>query len=77
MHNLFIEGMGIMERVKVGIVGCGNISGIYLTNLMGMFKRTVDLVAVCDIIQERADEAKQKYGVRKAYYTDEDIMADP
>ncbi|MCL2748341.1 MAG: Gfo/Idh/MocA family oxidoreductase [Oscillospiraceae bacterium] len=66
-----------MNRVKVGIVGCGNISGIYLTNLTGMFKGVVDLVAVCDIIPERADAAKEKYNILKAYYTDEDIMADP
>jgi len=66
-----------MRRVKVGIVGCGNISGIYLTNLTGVFADTVDLVAVCDLIAARADTAKAQYGVKKAYYTDEDIMADP
>lgn len=65
-----------MNRVKVGIVGCGNISGIYLTNLTGMFKDIVDVVAVCDLIPERADFAKEKYGIPKAYYTDEEIMAD-
>ncbi|MDL2206536.1 Gfo/Idh/MocA family oxidoreductase [Eubacteriales bacterium OttesenSCG-928-N13] len=65
-----------MKRVKVGLVGCGNISGIYLTNLTNMFKDTVELVAVCDIIKERADQAKEEYGIPKAYYTDADIMAD-
>lgn len=65
-----------MRRVKVGIVGCGNISGIYLTNLTSVFKDTIDLVAVCDLIKERADGAKEKYGIEKAYYTDEAIMAD-
>jgi predicted dehydrogenase len=66
-----------MRRVKVGIVGCGNISGIYLKNLTTIFRDIVDLVAVCDLIPERADGAKEKYGLAKAYYTDEAIMADP
>lgn len=65
-----------MRRVKVGIVGCGNISGIYLTNLTTVFNDVVELVAVCDLIKDRADAAKEKYGVPKAYYTDEAIMAD-
>lgn len=65
-----------MERVKVGIVGCGCISGIYLTNLTGMFRDAVEVAAVCDLIRERADEAADKYGVEKVYYTDEEIMAD-
>ncbi len=65
-----------MDKVKIGIVGCGCISGIYLTNFTNMFKEIVDLVAVCDIIPERADEAKEKYNIPKAYYTDEEIMAD-
>ncbi len=66
-----------MKRVKLGLVGCGNISGIYLTNLTGMFKDTVELVAVCDILKERADAAKETYNIPKVYYTDADIMADP
>ena len=65
-----------MKPVKVGIVGCGSISGIYLQNLTGMFKRVIDLVAVCDIIPERAYAAKEKYNIPKAYITDEEIMAD-
>ncbi|NLG24879.1 MAG: Gfo/Idh/MocA family oxidoreductase [Clostridiales bacterium] len=65
-----------MKPVKVGIVGCGCISGIYLTNLTGMFRRTVEVVAVCDLIPERAFEAQAKYGIPRAYVTDEEIMAD-
>ncbi|MCR5783178.1 MAG: Gfo/Idh/MocA family oxidoreductase [Clostridia bacterium] len=65
-----------MKKVNVGIVGCGNISGIYLTNLTGMFSKVVNVVAVCDIIPERALEAQKKYGIPKAYFTDGEIMAD-
>ncbi len=65
-----------MKKINVGVVGCGNISGIYLTNLTGMFADTVNVTAVCDLIPERALEAQKKYGIPKAYFTDEEIMAD-
>ena len=66
-----------MKKVNVGVVGCGNISAIYLTNLTGMFSGVVNVVAVCDLIPERALEAQKKYNIPKAYFTDEEIMADP
>lgn len=66
-----------MKRVNVGVVGCGNISAIYLTNLTGMFSGVVNVVAICDLIPERALEAQKKYNIPKAYFTDEEIMADP
>ena len=48
-----------MERVKIGIVGCGCISGIYLQNFHGMYKDLVEVVAVCDLIPERAQKGVQ------------------
>ncbi len=65
-----------MKKVNVGVVGCGCISGIYLTNLTGAFADKVNVTAVCDLIPERALEAQKKYNVPKAYFTDEEIMAD-
>lgn len=65
-----------MKKVNVGIVGCGNISGIYLTNLTGCFSDIVNVVAVCDLIPDKALEAQKKYGIPKAYFTDKEIMAD-
>ena len=34
-----------METVKIGMVGVGDISGIYLHNITGLF-REIELVAV-------------------------------
>ncbi len=65
-----------MRRINVGIVGCGNISGIYLTNLTGVFADRVNVVAVCDLIPEKALAAQKKYNIPKVYFTDEEIMAD-
>ena len=66
-----------MDRVRVAVIGCGNISGIYLKNLTTRFADTVEVAAVCDIIPERALAAKEKFGIPKAVFTDEEVMADP
>ncbi len=52
-----------MERIRIGIIGCGNISGIYLKNLTTRFNRTVEVYAVADLIQEREDYAAETYGI--------------
>ena len=43
-----------MNRVKVAMIGVGNISGIYLKNITQTF-RELELVGVCDLIRERAE----------------------
>ncbi|WP_274649175.1 Gfo/Idh/MocA family protein [Paenibacillus humicola] len=63
-----------MDRVKVGIVGCGNISRIYFTNLKNYPE--VELVAAADIDLERAKQRAEEFGLPKAY-TVEELMADP
>ena len=51
-------GKGILN---VGIVGCGNISAIYLTNL-GKSK-AVRVTAVADLVRAKAEEQAKKYSV--------------
>jgi predicted dehydrogenase len=63
-----------MKPVKVGLVGSGFISGIYLENSK-VFKG-FDVVACSDLIIERAEARAEEYGVPKACSTEE-IMADP
>jgi len=59
-----------MEKIKVGIIGCGGIAnGKHLPAMKrnGNF----EIVAFCDIVRERAEEAKAKYGTADArVYTD-------
>ena len=62
--------------LNVGMVGVGCISGIYLENFANTFKN-VKLIAVCDLIRERAEAAKEKYNVPKIYDTMEELFADP
>ena len=65
-----------MKTVKIAMIGVGNISGIYLKNLTGLFKE-VELIGVCDLVRKRAEDAQQQYGIRKLYETMHDAFADP
>ena len=42
-----------MNQINVAIVGCGNISSIYLENLTTRF-RNVNVYCVCDLAEEKA-----------------------
>lgn len=54
------------SRFKVGIVGCGNIFLMHAQSLINT--PDVELAAVCDIKQSRAQSAAKKYRCR--YYSD-------
>lgn len=62
--------------MKIGMVGVGCISGIYLKNFAETFHE-VELVAVCDLIRERAENAQKKYNVPKIYDTMYELFDDP
>jgi predicted dehydrogenase len=51
-------------KVNVGIIGCGNISSIYLE--VGQTFDILRIVAVADIIPERAQTQAEKYRIPKA-----------
>lgn len=44
-----------MRKIRIGFVGVGAISGIYLENITNMFK-DIEIIGVCDLIRERAGE---------------------
>ncbi len=60
---------------RVGVIGCGNISGIYFKNMTGMFDN-LDVVACCDLDQSKAEEAAKTYHIPKVLTT-EQILSDP
>ncbi|QYR23140.1 Gfo/Idh/MocA family oxidoreductase [Paenibacillus sp. sptzw28] len=50
-----------MSKVRVGIIGCGGIAnGKHMPSLAKV--QDAEMVAFCDIVIERAEEAKLKYG---------------
>ena len=62
--------------VNIAMIGVGAISGIYLKNLTETFSE-VKLIGVCDLIRERAENAKEKYNVPRIYDTMYDAFNDP
>ncbi len=58
--------------LKVAIVGMGNIGNTHA----GVYQKHPDaeIVAVCDVIKEKADRAAEKYGAR-AFYSVDDLLA--
>lgn len=62
-----------MNLVKFGLIGCGRISAKHFEAIELI--PDAEIVACCDIIEERAVEAATKYKVAK-YYTDYKLMLD-
>jgi len=71
MENELME----QKQIGIGIIGCGNISDIYLTNLTRNFKN-VEVKACADMFLEKAEQQKERYGLAKAC-TVEELLADP
>ena len=60
--------------VKVGVIGCGNISGIYFK--MSKTFGIMEVVACADIVREKAEAAAAEWGVPRVCSVEE-ILADP
>ncbi len=58
--------------LNVAVIGMGNIGNTHAPVYQA--DPLANLVAVCDIIPERADRAAARYGVR-AYYSVADLLA--
>ena len=66
-------------KVQIGIIGCGGIANQKHLPSLRTQKDRVDLVAFCDLIEERAVKAAKEYGTPDAkVYTDyKELLADP
>ncbi len=65
--------MGGNEAMKVGVVGCGNISGIYLKNAAWL--DDIEIVACSDLDMSKAQAQAGEYGIPRACTVDE-LMSD-
>jgi len=65
-----------MKKPRIGIVGCGAISGIYLQNLTQLFTE-VEVAGVCDLIDQRAEDALAAYNIPRKYKDMHEMFADP
>src|SRR5207244_13137672 len=78
---LFLEE-DLMARTPIAIVGCGGMGRRHLTGLAALYRSdfcNVELVAVCDINQQNAedlaDEAKESLETRPRVFTSIKEMA--
>jgi predicted dehydrogenase len=53
------------RRIKVGVIGCGSVSNVYLPNLVKC--PYVELVSSCDIIPERAERQARRFAIPQHY----------
>ena len=66
-----------MDKVRIGIIGCGGIAN---NKHMPALKKLpdVEMVAFCDIIEERAVKAAKEFGVEgaKTYVDYKELLKD-
>jgi predicted dehydrogenase len=53
------------KRIKVGVIGCGSVSNVYLPHLSRC--PHVELTSACDIIPERAARQAKKFNIPNQY----------
>lgn len=63
-----------MDKLRVGIIGCGNIFPAYVKGSRAF--KILDVVACADILVYRAEERAREFGIPKFYSVD-DILKDP
>ncbi|OPX23302.1 MAG: oxidoreductase [Candidatus Latescibacteria bacterium 4484_107] len=61
-------------KVKVGVIGCGNISGAYFRGCKAY--ELLDVVACADLLMERAEAKAEEFGIEKACSVEE-LLGDP
>ncbi|MEG2217321.1 MAG: Gfo/Idh/MocA family oxidoreductase [Clostridia bacterium] len=65
-----------MKQTGIGVIGCGNISDVYIKNLSIIFSNT-KVVAVTDIFREKAVEKAEKFGIPCVCKNVEELLAQP
>lgn len=65
------------KRLRVGLIGAGAIANeCHLANWQELeAEGRVEFLGVCDIVKERAEEARDKFGARKAYARYQKMLA--
>ena len=64
--------MSVKKLVKFGVVGCGDVAN---ASYLPVLQKKAQLIATCDVMEERARRSKENWGARE-YYTSYDEMLD-
>jgi len=67
-----------MKKLKIGLIGCGGIANNKHMPALSQLSDKCEMVAFCDIVEERAQKAAAQYGTPDAkVYTDyNELLAD-
>lgn len=65
-----------MKRYKIGVIGLGDISTVYLNNL-NKYPEYVELYACACRSLEKAEKKAEQFGFKKAYGSGDELIADP
>lgn len=74
MTDQCIRRISRMRTIGMGIIGCGNISDIYLKNCKTLFEN-LELIACADLDKSKAVAKAEQYGI--IAYTVDELLADP
>ena len=64
-----------MEKIRIGVIGIGDISDVYLNNLKKY--DAVEVVACASRGLEKAQRKAAQHGIPKAYASGAEVIADP
>jgi predicted dehydrogenase len=67
------ERISPQGKLKVGVIGCGSVSGVYLPHLSKA--PHVELVSACDIRYERAKKQAAKFNIPNHYPNIDEMLA--
>ncbi|MGB9677396.1 MAG: Gfo/Idh/MocA family protein [Candidatus Ratteibacteria bacterium] len=63
-----------MEPVRIGIIGCGVIGTIHIRTAVKI--PLFEVIAVADIIEDKAKKVAEEYKIKKFYSTGEELLKD-
>ena len=65
-----------MKKLRWGVIGAGGIADRRTIPGM-MLAKNAELIAVMDINAEQVEKIRQKYGAKRGYTSEEDLLNDP
>ncbi len=63
-----------MGKLRVGVIGAGSISDFHLASYQN--NKQAEILAICDLNEQRAREKAEKYGASRIYTDYRDLVAD-
>lgn len=64
-----------MTKLRVGVIGAGSISQFHLEGYKQ--NSNVEIVAICDLNEQRAQEKAEKYGAKEVYTDYKELLSNP